>query len=783
MDKATSVVAAFQAGKLPSTQQANHFIDFLIAQVEPGKEQLTGQGRVLLDDLIDVLRAYQHLSTAKNSDNLLQEAVWHLTEGDLTVAPGSDESKERALNDLNATRDALRNALNIVWASASSEGSSLFEEFFSVMRLSLADAAEVVENQAGRAKESLRQTEDEVKEGRRDALGRDKQRLEEEKDPQVAWEHKMDTVKQAGSTAIGTHQDTKATAQEKQERASARLQDAFWRITDRAKSDPEYRQSLDKVFEVLQVRFNKSVDLAADPNTSLADFVADPTPEQHVPKALEQFRTLLERLANTSLEPVIQHLRTCAFSISKDQDVRAWFNDSFALARKNLAEPDYARSDECQAKRREMRDRWEALLNKDAKWKEAIDGLNVELDKISSGLANDPELNRLKDAHAKLGQDIQQQFIEAGLNVADQGALEQVTWFWQDLFKVYIPKFLSKMRDVPIPRTEYKDAEIEFVIENLDISSINILPSHVYIRNVTDIDIKTADTTSKPSTTAVGTLTHVNIKAIQMALKDVSFWYKDKESSGMQPGEFSGLLGLTLPPQGIEMDLQLRLIGAGAHGPASRDAKKRFSSVERAHVSISDDVQIAVKQSNHKVLTTLFKPMVKKRLVAALEKTLSEQVQAMVDWADTIAYDVAQRKRVFEDAGLGTGGSLMGAIWSEIGRLQKTGTIDVRMTGTGLVAHHVEKGKELAMGVEPQILSGDKHGPLATGAEPVQQKAQRVGQQYGVNPEDMNVDPREGAQGVLREGKKRAAEFERNVDKKKKMEMSQSGWQSSAFDI
>ena len=60
-------------------------------------------------------------------------------------------------------------------------------------------------------------------------------------------------------------------------------------------------------------------------------------------------------------------------------------------------------------------------------------------------------------------------------------------------------------------RTEYTDDEIEFVLENLDISGFNILPSHVYIRNITDVDIVTSDTLSAPSRTGIGTLTHVHI--------------------------------------------------------------------------------------------------------------------------------------------------------------------------------------------------------------------------------------------------------------------------------
>jgi hypothetical protein len=46
----------------------------------------------------------------------------------------------------------------------------------------------------------------------------------------------------------------------------------------------------------------------------------------------------------------------------------------------------------------------------------------------------------------------------------------------------------------------------------------------------------------------------------------------------------------------------------------------------------------------------------------ALEKTLSEQLRAVVNYADGVAFDILKRRQVFEDTGLGAGGSLMAAI-------------------------------------------------------------------------------------------------------------------------
>jgi hypothetical protein len=71
MDKTTSVLAAFEAGKLPSTQQFNKFIDWLndvgIAKLEPtSNTELSSQGRVLANDLRHVLESYKTLGSDKN---------------------------------------------------------------------------------------------------------------------------------------------------------------------------------------------------------------------------------------------------------------------------------------------------------------------------------------------------------------------------------------------------------------------------------------------------------------------------------------------------------------------------------------------------------------------------------------------------------------------------------------------------------------------------------------------------------------------------------------------
>ncbi len=163
-----------------------------------------------------------------------------------------------------------------------------------------------------------------VKEGKRDQWGRDKARLEEEeeKDPKVAWERGMESVKDVGSSVIEGAQEGLERGQEKAEGAMKQryfslcrssfffflvrlpLFFFFLQIWKRVQSDPEYRQALETLFSILQDRLHTALG-TVDPtkDITLSSFITDPTPEQHIPKGITLLRTFFERLAGKSSSP------------------------------------------------------------------------------------------------------------------------------------------------------------------------------------------------------------------------------------------------------------------------------------------------------------------------------------------------------------------------------------------------------------------------------------------------------------------------------------------------
>ena len=348
-----------------------------------------------------------------------------------------------------------------------------------------------------------------------------------------------------------------------------------------------------------------------------------------------------------------------------------------------------------------------------------------------------------------------------------------------------LPFFLSFIFTHPARySTEYVDEKIEFVLEDLDISSINLLPGQVFVRNITDLEI--AAPKEGKSTTTVGALTHTHIKGLQLELSELSFYYHDLTAT-VGPKEFTGLAEISLPPEGIDVDIKVRTIPNTAAGLAESAERKRFLRIDHVVVHVSDDVDVRVTKSNHPVLLTVFRPLLTARLRGALQTTLSANIQRALDGIDALIWDTTSRAEVFQDAGLGRGPALVSAWWSELGHLQRMHggfSSGWRTTGSGIVRNGGDV--EVALGAEPQVLGREKHGPKGTLAQPLKERARDAGVDVDVSAEgiaDVGKDVVGQAKEGIKVGLKKLRTFDERVSDKQEEEESTPGWESGAFDV
>jgi hypothetical protein len=116
----------------------------------------------------------------------------------------------------------------MIWDNVSAEGFGVFSDFASFIRLSFADAAELVSEKSTKVAEKLRDVEGEVQSGERDTVGIKEQTKEEMKraDVREVFEKSMDTVKDTGSAAIGAAQFTGHKTTDMKDRSRTRLHGA-----------------------------------------------------------------------------------------------------------------------------------------------------------------------------------------------------------------------------------------------------------------------------------------------------------------------------------------------------------------------------------------------------------------------------------------------------------------------------------------------------------------------------------------------------------------------------
>lgn len=284
----------------------------------------------------------------------------------------------------------------------------------------------------------------------------------------------------------------------------------------------------------------------------------------------------------------------------------------------------------------------------------------------------------------------------------------------------------------------------------------------------------------------MGALTHTHIKGLQLKLSELSFYYHDLTAT-VGPKEFTGLAEISLPPEGIDVDIKVRTIPNTASGLAESAERKRFLRIDHVVAHVSEDVDVRVTKSNHPVLLTVFRPLLTARLRGALQTTLSDNIRRALDGIDALVWDTTARAEVFQDTGLGRGPALASAWWSELGRLQRTHgglSFHWRTTGSGIIRGGGDT--QVALGVEPQVLGPEKHGPKGTPAQSLKERARDARIDVDVDPRsiaDVSTDVVGQAKEGLKAGLKKVRTFEEKIADKQEEEEGTPGWESSAFDV
>lgn len=146
---------------------------------------------------------------------------------------------------------------------------------------------------------------------------------------------------------------------------------------------------------------------------------------------------------------MIASVRNAIAGVLEDDGLRVWFDEFFGYAKRVLGDVHYAPTQEAKMKKKDLGARWKSLSSEEGnpKWYALAQKVKTEWAAFEGALMEDGDLRAAKEAKEKFGED-----LKRGMSERVGVAVEEITWFWQDLFKVYLPNVLGQLKELPIPR-------------------------------------------------------------------------------------------------------------------------------------------------------------------------------------------------------------------------------------------------------------------------------------------------------------------------------------------
>ena len=205
----------------------------------------------------------------------------------------------------------------------------------------------------------------------------------------------------------------------------------------------------------------------------------------------------------------------------------------------------------------------------------------------------------------------------------------------KDLTEIIIPGIFENTRYVPIPRIEVSDPMIDAVVENLVIESDNLFPNAMEFGSDNYWRLGRKSIANKRDNSIM-----VSASGIQMDLRDVSYYIKKKQ--GFPSITDKGVMDIILGGEGFSFKLKAR--------NAQKKDRANFVVVEKVDVKITE-LNIKVKQSNHKLLFAIAKPILLKVMKPVIQKVIEKQIKQAFEDGDRVAYGIHQEaQRAIESA-------------------------------------------------------------------------------------------------------------------------------------
>ncbi|KAL9099490.1 MAG: hypothetical protein Q9163_005017 [Psora crenata] len=331
---------------------------------------------------------------------------------------------------------------------------------------------------------------------------------------------------------------------------------------------------------------------------------------------LTSIKTLLERFANsTSADDLIESINNIYRDADRDPELKGWFKQLDGYVRKCLKESGFIMQDAATDEWNRLQDKGNFLLRD--RYRDHTNRILDEIKFFGQQFDEDPMNKRFAASLQKL-------FTDLGND--ENGKPTFKKHLVKDLSTVIIPGIFESVRYVPVPRIEYTDSMVDAIIENLVIESDNLAPNSFEFGSDNYFRWGRKNVTNKNKNKVM-----VSVSGVQMDLKDVSYYVRKKQ--GFPSLKDTGVMDIFMGGSGFSFKIAMET--------ADKADRQHFFKINKVDVDIKA-LTIKLKQSKHKTLFNVFKPLMFAILRPAIGKALEKFIKDQVHMADGKAYEVHQ---------------------------------------------------------------------------------------------------------------------------------------------
>jgi len=663
------IYSAFANGKVPSNKQIDVALNSALASKplsSPSKE-LSSEGHKLVADLRDVIEHAKILLLTKNEGNLLQDFIWQTQQisGGNAQVPGAPIDKDTAKQHGNEALEGLRTLGTLVISNG--QFRKLLSDAAILLRDIAGDAATKTANKVNPSHDQLSQIDHPAEDNTwHEVPDLSRQNITAQVKNNTPFTKKdaeraagdinqaahpdgsrdlRDTAQlgqQEGQTGVAQGLDGQAALGEIKEKVSenvpgeaedrARMQrervkrylkgkmpeerreQTIWRLKKMVveiQGHQDYQRAIETLIRLAEQYTGHAKNLAGQSKSQVQGAREG---DDALQLAEADLKTLLERFANsTSFDDLIDSINQIYRDADADPQLKNWFKHLDVYVRKCLEQQGFILEDASTEEWNQLYDEGHELLR--GRYRGHTDRIVDEFKFIGQQFDADPQNKAFANSLTKLFND---------LGHDDEGNMAFKPHLLKDLQNIIIPGIFENVRYIPIPRIEYSDPMIDAVIENLVIEGDNLAPNVLELGSDNYWRWGRKQIQSKNKNKFM-----LSVSGVQMDLRDVSYYVKRKQ--GFPSITDKGVMDVFMGGTGFSFKVEMET--------ADKDDHVHYFKINKVSTDIKN-LRIKVKKSNHKLLFSLFKPLLLKVMRPVIQRVLEKKIKDSVNELDAMFFDI-----------------------------------------------------------------------------------------------------------------------------------------------